>query len=89
MYVGRAAKMFVAPAERGQRPRVTEKTFGAVSGATRGNGTEMKAVNQAFEQKKRKHKKKNKKKMWLFRATPRKGGIEVEAPALDCRNERS
>jgi hypothetical protein len=50
--------MFVAPAERGQRPRVTEKTFGAVSGATRGNGTEMKAVNQAFEQKKKKHKKK-------------------------------
>ena len=25
--------------------------------------------------------------MWLFRATPRKGGIEVEAPDLDCRNE--
>ena len=73
MYVGRAAKMFVAPAERGQRPRVTEKTFGAVSGATRGNGTEMKAVNQAFEQKKRKHKKKNNKKNVAFPSYPSEG----------------
>ena len=25
--------------------------------------------------------------MWLFKATARQGGIEVEAPDLDCRNE--
>ena len=62
--------MFVAPAERGQRPRVTEKTFGAVSGATRGNGTEMKAVNQAFEQKKKKTQKKKIKKKCGFSELP-------------------
>ena len=49
---------------------------------------EMNAVNQPFAKKKKNTtKKKNTKKMWLFKATARQGGIEVEAPDLDCRNE--
>ena len=39
MYVGKASNMEVAPAAWGQRLRVTEETFGAVSETTRGSVT--------------------------------------------------